>query len=112
MPDGRGGSGVARFSRYTVDVHMRTGFAQEKKKRQRFDFAEMKLGATNADARVRKTTFLAYFEQFKEFPSYLFDNEHGIDAMLRQTIDDMLADPALSKETRAGVESLVMRLSA
>lgn len=81
--------------------------------REKFDFEKMKHAATHADAQVRKRTFIDYFERFAEFPSYLFENnEHGLDARLSHTIEDLLRDPEISKELRSGIELLQRRLAA
>lgn len=79
--------------------------------REKFDFEKMKHAATHADAQVRKRTFIDYFERFAEFPSYLFENEHGLDERLSRTIDDLLHDPEVSKELRSGIELLQRRLA-
>lgn len=92
---------------------MSNGYANssdKKPKKEKFDFEKMKLAATHKDPEVRKRTFIEYFERFNEFPSYLFDNEHGTDGLLLSTIDDLLKDPSISKEMRAGVEMLQRRL--
>lgn len=80
--------------------------------REKFDYEKMRAAATNADAAVRKQIFVEYFERFAEFPSYLFDNEHAIDGRLRETINDLLADPESTKEMRKGIELLLLRLPA
>ena len=76
----------------------------------KFDFEKMKSGATHKDALIRKSSFIEYFKQFGEFPSYLFDNERQIDSDLRITIDDILKDTETSPEVRKGIDSLLMRL--
>ena len=82
----------------------------KKPKREKFDFEKMKSMATHKDAAIRKQTFIAYFEQFGEFPSYLFDNERQIDEVLKATVNDILADAETSKEMRKGIDSLLLRL--
>lgn len=86
-------------------------FAEKKPKAEKFDFEKMKGAATHEDSKVRKQTFIEYFERFSEFPSYLFDNDHELDSRLRRTIDDLLADPATSREIRQGIDLLLRRLS-
>ncbi len=83
---------------------------EKKKKREKFDFEEMKIAATDKDPLVRKKTFIEYFERFAEFPSYLFDNERQMDPQLRETIDEILKDKETSSQVRAGVASLLLRL--
>lgn len=80
-------------------------------KHEKFDYEKMKSAATHQDAALRKKVFVEYFERFQEFPSYLFDNENGIDPLLQQTIDDIANDPQTSKAMRAGIDSLLNRLS-
>lgn len=81
-------------------------------KRKRFDFAATKAAATSDDRTVRKTIFLEYFEDFATFPSYLFDNEAGIDAKLKETMQDLLKDPETPKKVRAGVDELLQRFES
>jgi oligoendopeptidase F len=80
------------------------------KKKPRFNYEEMKAGALHKDRAVRKKAFQEYFERFEEFPSYLFDNEREIAAMLLETIQDIENDPATSKAMHAGVAALLNRL--
>jgi len=84
---------------------------QKREKKQKFSFDEMKMAATSANALVRKKVFLEYFEQFEEFPSYLFDNENGTDTRLSQTIRDLESDPGISDKMRKGIALLMARLS-
>lgn len=84
----------------------------DKHGREKFDFEKMKHDATHTDAGVRKRIFIDYFERFAEFPSYLFENDHGIDERLSHTIEDLLRDPEISKEMRSGIELLQRRLAA
>ena len=81
-------------------------------KRAKFDFESMKEKATHKDAGVRKQIFIEYFEQFQEFPSYLFDNEKNMDAVLYETVQDLLKDPETTKVMRDGVDALMLRLPA
>jgi hypothetical protein len=83
---------------------------EAKPKKEKFDFEKMKAAATHPDSSVRKQTFVEYFERFGEFPSYLFDNESHIDDRLLATIDDLMKDPEISKDLRAGIETLMRRL--
>jgi len=76
----------------------------------KFNFEDMKAGATNADPGVRKDVFIRYFEQFGEFPSYLFDNENGIDDLLSQTIEDLKKDPTITVAMKKGIDILLGRL--
>ncbi len=79
-------------------------------KKEKFDFEKMKAGATSDDPRVRKEAFVDYFERFKEFPSYLFDNEYKIDARLAVTIRDISRDTNVSKDLLEGISALLRRL--
>lgn len=79
-------------------------------KKPKFNFAELKEAATSGNASVRKKVFAEYFERFEEFPSYLFDNEHGIDERLYQTIQDLTKDPETTKAMHKGIEVLMNRL--
>ncbi|MDR3571381.1 MAG: hypothetical protein P4L81_04255 [Candidatus Pacebacteria bacterium] len=85
---------------------------QKEPRRKKFNFEEMKAEATHKDASVRKHSFIEYFEQFGEFPTYLFDNETTIDSVLKATIDDLLNDPGISKEMRTGIDTLLSRLAS
>jgi oligoendopeptidase F len=79
-------------------------------KKSKFNFEELKAGATSPDAKVRRKAFEEYFERFEEFPSYLFDNTNGVDTMLAETIRDIENDPETPKNMRKGIEVLMMRL--
>lgn len=79
-------------------------------KRVKFDFESMKAAATHKSAAVRKPIFIEYFERFQEFPSYLFDNERHMDALLYETMQDLLKDPETTKAMRDGVGALMLRL--
>ena len=79
-------------------------------KKTKFSFEEMKAAATSANAETRKKVFEEYFERFEEFPSYLFDNENGIDERLAETIGNLKDDPAISEKMRKGIEIMVERL--
>lgn len=81
-------------------------------KKPRLRFTDIKDAATSPDPLVRKRMFEEYFERFEEFPSYLFDNEHGVDSRLRETIADLQKDPNTSKAMQRGIEALIMRLRA
>ena len=87
-----------------------SSFAEKKPKPEKFDFEKMKLTAMHESSIVRKQSFIEYFERFEEFPSYLFDNEHRVDNRLKETIDDILKDPEITKEMRAGIDTLLRRL--
>lgn len=79
-------------------------------KKPRFNFEELKAGATSQNPAVRKKTFQEYFERFEEFPSYLFDNTERIDSRLFQTIQDLTNDPETSKLMHKGIAALMQRL--
>lgn len=79
-------------------------------KKQRFDFVVMKAGATSDNSKTRKKAFEQYFEQFGEFPSYLFDNEHEIDQRLAETIEQLKSDPATPSNMRKAIELMIERL--
>ncbi len=83
---------------------------KDDKKLPKYNFEEMKAAATSEDPAVRKTVFSDYFERFNEFPSFLFDNEHGIDERLQRTIQDLKNDPAATDAIKKGVARLVERL--
>ncbi len=78
----------------------------------KFNFEEMKAGATSQNVAIRKKTFQEYFERFEEFPSYLFDNSGSIDSRLLQTIKDLSADPTTSNKMQKGITVLMQRLAA
>ena len=81
-----------------------------KEKVAKFNFEEMKAAATSSDPRVRKNVFAEYFERFGEFPSYLFDNENGLDEQLSQTIEDLKNDPETTRAMQKGIALLLGRL--
>ena len=83
---------------------------QELRKKVRFNFEELKAAATSLNAKLRKKVFAEYFEQFEEFPSYLFDNTNGIDTRLQETIQDLRNDPETTKLMHKGIETLMLRL--
>jgi len=70
----------------------------------------MKARAISTDSEVRKNVFIEYFDRFGEFPSYLFDNEKGIDGLLSQTIEDLQKDPAITIAMKKGIDLLLGRL--
>ena len=82
----------------------------QKEKKSKFNYEEMKAAATSLDAKLRKKVFAEYFEQFEEFPSYLFDNTNGIDSRLQETIADLQNDPETSKTMHKGIAALMQRL--
>ncbi len=79
-------------------------------KKPKFNFEELKAGATSPNAKVRRKAFEEYFERFEEFPSYLFDNSNGVDTKLVETIRDIENDPETPKNVRKGIELLLYRL--
>lgn len=83
----------------------------ETKKKSKFNFEELKAGATSSDPLVRKNMFIDYFERFSEFPSYLFDNENGIDPKLAETIRDLNDDMETGEKMKKGIADLMVRLS-
>lgn len=83
---------------------------EKKEKRAKFNFVSMKARATHDNAAVRKQVFIEYFEQFREFPSYLFDNETNMDALLYETMQDLRKDPETTKVLLDGVDALMHRL--
>ena len=80
------------------------------KKADKFNFQKLKEDATSADPAVRKNIFIEYFERFQEFPSYLFDNESGVDKLLMQTIKDLSNDEATPESMHKGIATLIERL--
>jgi len=83
---------------------------QKQVRRKRFDFDKTKALATSGDPAIRKETFIGYFKEFGEFPSYFFDNEMTIDKRLFDTMQHLLVDAETTKEMRTGVEDLLRRL--
>ena len=83
---------------------------QKAEKKSKFNFDELKIGATSLDPAIRKKVFQEYFEMFEEFPSYLFENEHGADPRLSQTIEDIKKDPATTDKMQRGIATLLQRL--
>jgi hypothetical protein len=81
-------------------------------KKARFNFEELKSAATSTNAVVRKKVFEEYFDQFEEFPSYLFDNTDSIDNRLSETIRDIENDPETSEKMRKGIAQMLNRLPA
>ena len=84
---------------------------KEIKRKPRFSFEELKTAATSLNAGIRKKVFEEYFEQFEEFPSYLFDNTNGMDSRLSETIKSLTDDPETSEKMRKGIALLLNRLS-
>ena len=83
---------------------------QKTPKPEKFNYERMKTDATSANPAIRAKAFKEYFEQFEEFPSYLFNNDHSIDRELYQTIQDLTKDPETSKSMHKGIASLLQRL--
>ena len=83
-----------------------------KEKIPKFNFEEMKARATSENPEVRKNVFIEYFERFGEFPSYLFDNDNGMDSRLSQTIEDLQKDPETAQTVKKGITLLLGRLSS
>ncbi|HEY4514162.1 MAG TPA: hypothetical protein VJH69_02450 [Candidatus Paceibacterota bacterium] len=79
-------------------------------KKVKFNFAELKAAATNENPHIRKRVFEEYFEQFEEFPSYLFDNIDSIDKKLSETVSDLENDPDTSAKMRKGIALMLNRL--
>lgn len=79
-------------------------------KQPKFNFEELKAGATSQNPAVRKRTFQEYFERFEEFPSYLFDNSPTIDSRLFQTIQDLVNDPETSRTMQKAITVMMQRL--
>ncbi len=84
----------------------------KREKQPKFNFADLKEGATSKNPDVRKKTFQQYFEKFQEFPSYLFDNSNGIDSVLQQTIVDLEKDPETTEAMQKGIALLRERVPA
>lgn len=81
-------------------------------KKTKFNFEELKTAATSDKPEIRKKIFEEYFEQFEEFPSYLFDNTDSIDKKLSETISDIENDPDTSARMRKGISQMLNRLPA
>jgi hypothetical protein len=86
--------------------------APPKEKVAKFNFEEMKKAATSDNPVVRKNIFTEYFTRFGEFPSYLFDNENGLNEQLSQTITDLKNDPETTSAMQKGLALLLNRLSS
>jgi hypothetical protein len=82
----------------------------KKEKQPKFNFADLKAGATSQNPTIRKKTFQEYFEKFQEFPSYLFDNSKGIDSVLSETIQDLEKDPGTTEAMQKGIALLRERV--
>ena len=80
-------------------------------KQEKFDYEIMKAEAAHKNPAVRKKAFFEYFARFKEFPSYLFDNEQKMDDRLSETIQDLIKDPETTEEMHKGITALRERLS-
>ena len=85
---------------------------KDARKKTKFNFEELKTAATSENPETRKKIFEEYFEQFEEFPSYLFDNTGSIDSRLSKTISDMENDPDTSARMRKGIAQMLNRLPA
>ncbi len=83
---------------------------QKTPKPEKFNFEKMKADATSANPAIRAKTFKEYFDQFEEFPSYLFDNSEKIDSQLYETIQTLTQDPETSKNMHKGIVALMQRL--
>jgi hypothetical protein len=83
---------------------------QRSPKQPKFNFEEMKAEATSQDPAKRKKIFIEYFERFKEFPSYLFDNSKTIDVRFSETLRGLENDPATTTAMREGIAALMGRL--
>lgn len=83
---------------------------KDARKKTKFNFEELKTAATSENPETRKKTFEEYFEQFEEFPSYLFDNTESIDRRLSKTIEDIENDPDTSARMRKGIAQMLNRL--
>ena len=92
------------------NMSRRTSTRDDAPKREKYDFETMKAAASNKDPAIRKQAFIEYFERFTEFPSFLFDNEQKIDDQLYETMQDLIKDPATSKEMHKGILALLDRL--
>lgn len=79
-------------------------------KAPKFNFEKLKAEATSPDISIRVRSFKAYFEQFHEFPSYLFDNERTIDETLLQTIKALEKDSEISDAMKKALPLLLNRL--
>ena len=77
---------------------------------EKFNFERLRATATSDDRGVRKESFKKYFQQFEEFPSFLFDNSDHMDERLRLTIQDLKADPDITDGMRRGLATLMARL--
>ena len=85
---------------------------EPKEKKAKFNFEEMRAAATSENSETRKNIFIEYFDRFGEFPSYLFDNESGIDSRLSQTIEDLRKDPDIKESLKKGLVLLLDRISS
>jgi len=85
---------------------------KDSRKKAKFNFEELKTAATSENPGLRKKVFQEYFEQFEEFPSYLFDNTDSIDSKLSETIRDIENDPETPEKMRKGIVMMLNRLPA
>lgn len=92
-----------------VEIHYNADVKSSSKK-AKFNFEELKTAATSENPELRKKVFEEYFEQFEEFPSYLFDNTDSIDSKLSETIRDIESDPDTSEKMRKGIAVMLNRL--
>lgn len=84
---------------------------KDREKKVKFSFEELRMSGTHQSSAKRKKAFIEYFEMFEEFPSYLFDNSHGIDSLLSETIQDIQKDPTTPQKVLKGIETLLQRLT-
>ena len=84
--------------------------AVKEPKAEKFNFETMQAVASHKDPAIRKQAFIEYYERFKEFPSYLFDNKLRIDANLFETMQDLIKDEQTTKEMRKGIDAVLNRL--
>lgn len=81
-------------------------------KKPKFSFEKLKEEATSPNVRIRMASFRAYFEQFEELPSYLFDNERRIDDMLLETVNALQKDSGTSTAMKKALVLLLERMPA
>ena len=78
--------------------------------KEKFSYEKLKADATSSDPKVRKEIIKEYYERFEEFPSYLFDNDNGIDSRLLETIRDIKNDPDTTEAMQKGITALMNRI--
>jgi hypothetical protein len=83
---------------------------QRDPKKSKYNFEELKAGATSPDVETRAAAFRDYFERFEEYPSFLFDNERQLDPRLAETVQYMQSHGETSEKMLQGLKLMLDRL--